>query len=160
MGVVTYLLGKLIYPILFTGGATVFAFRLGSELPIAARNAGRSLGMGYNYFKVTLRVRDPALSSNNNNPTHPLTISYSSSHQSRNKRMRSSANSGRPLSKRMLSLESSNTAYRRRGRTFRRLCLNLALIHSRMKSSSYLTINRRNTILRGKMWQPPRKCRR
>ena len=135
MGVVTYLLGKLIYPILFTGGATVFAFRLGSKLPIAARNAGRSLGMGYNYFKVTLRVRDPALSSN---PTHPLTISYSSSHQSRNKRMRSSANSGRPLSKRMLSRESSNTAYRRRGRTlclsttFRRLCLNLALIHSRM----------------------------
>lgn len=69
MGIFTYLLGKLIYPILFTGGATVFAFRLGSELPIAARNAGRSLGMGYNYFKVTLRVRDPALSSN---PTHPL----------------------------------------------------------------------------------------
>jgi hypothetical protein len=57
MGVITYILGKLIYPFLFTGGATYMAFRLGGELPIAARNAGRSLGMGYNYFKVTLRVR-------------------------------------------------------------------------------------------------------
>lgn len=56
MGVITFIIGKLIYPVLFTGGATIFAFRLGSELPIAARKAGRSLGMGYNYFKVTLRV--------------------------------------------------------------------------------------------------------
>ena len=56
MGIISYIIGKLIYPILFTGGATYYAFRLGSELPIAARNAGRSIGMGYNYFKVTLRV--------------------------------------------------------------------------------------------------------
>lgn len=56
MGVITYILGKLIYPILFTGGATYFAFRLGPELPLAAKNAGRSLGMSYNYFKVTIRV--------------------------------------------------------------------------------------------------------
>lgn len=57
MGVFTFVVGKLIYPVLFTTGATVFAFRLGNELPIAARRAGRSIGMGYNYFKVTLRVR-------------------------------------------------------------------------------------------------------
>ena len=56
MGVITFILGKLIYPVLFTGGATYFAFRLGPELPIAARRAGRSLGMSYNYFKVTLKV--------------------------------------------------------------------------------------------------------
>jgi hypothetical protein len=41
MGFVTYVLGKLLYPILFTSGATIFAFRLGNELPIAARRAGR-----------------------------------------------------------------------------------------------------------------------
>lgn len=57
MGLFSYILGKLIYPVLFTGSATYFAFRLGGELPIAARNAGRSIGMGYNYFKVTLRVK-------------------------------------------------------------------------------------------------------
>ncbi len=56
MGVITYIIGKLIYPVLFTGGATMFAFKLGQELPIAARRAGQSIGMGYNYFKVTLRV--------------------------------------------------------------------------------------------------------
>lgn len=57
MGVILYIFGKLIYPVLFTSGATYFAFRLGNELPIAARRAGRSIGMGYNYFKVTLKVR-------------------------------------------------------------------------------------------------------
>jgi hypothetical protein len=56
MGVITYIVGKLIYPILFTGGATIFAFTLGHELPIAARRAGQGIGMSYNYFKVTLRV--------------------------------------------------------------------------------------------------------
>ena len=56
MGVITYIIAKLIYPVLFTSGATYYAFKLGNELPIAARNAGRSLGMGYNYFKITLRV--------------------------------------------------------------------------------------------------------
>lgn len=56
MGVITFILAKLFYPVLFTGSATYFAFRLGSELPLAARLAGQSIGMGYNYFKVTLRV--------------------------------------------------------------------------------------------------------
>lgn len=59
MGLITYILGKLIYPVIFTGSATYFAFRLGSELPIASRNAGRAIGMGYNYFKVTIRVNSP-----------------------------------------------------------------------------------------------------
>ncbi|TNV73898.1 hypothetical protein FGO68_gene6667 [Halteria grandinella] len=59
MGVVTYILGKLIYPFLFMGSATFFAFRLGTELPIASRNAGRAIGMGYNYFKVTIRFFTP-----------------------------------------------------------------------------------------------------
>lgn len=40
MGIITYVIGKLIYPLLFTGGATYFAFSLGRELPIAARRAG------------------------------------------------------------------------------------------------------------------------
>ena len=56
MGIITYFLGKLIYPILLTSSATYFAFRLGPQLPLAARQAGRFLGMGYNYFKVTIRV--------------------------------------------------------------------------------------------------------
>ncbi len=56
MGVITFILAKLFYPVLFTGSATYCAFRLGSELPLAARRAGQSIGMGYNYFKVTLRV--------------------------------------------------------------------------------------------------------
>ena len=56
MGVITYILAKLIYPVLFTSGATYYAFRLGNELPIASRKAGRAIGMSYNYFKVTLRV--------------------------------------------------------------------------------------------------------
>lgn len=47
--------------ILFPGGATAayFAFRLGPELPIACRNLGRTIGMGYNYFKVILKVLAP-----------------------------------------------------------------------------------------------------
>ncbi|CDW72375.1 UNKNOWN [Stylonychia lemnae] len=59
MGVLTYIFGKLIYPVLFTSGATIFAFRLGNELPIAARRAGQSIGMSYNYFKVTLKFFTP-----------------------------------------------------------------------------------------------------
>jgi len=59
MGVFTYVVGKLIYPILFTGGATWFAFRLGAKLPVASREAGRSIGMAYNYFKVVLKVINP-----------------------------------------------------------------------------------------------------
>ena len=46
----------VVYPICFFIGATYCAFSLGSRLPIAARNAGRSIGMGFNYFKVGLRV--------------------------------------------------------------------------------------------------------
>lgn len=59
MGVITFILAKLFYPVLFTGSATYVAFRLGSELPLAARLAGQSIGMGYNYFKVTLRYFTP-----------------------------------------------------------------------------------------------------
>ncbi len=40
MGVITFILAKLFYPVLFTGSATYVAFRLGSELPLAARLAG------------------------------------------------------------------------------------------------------------------------
>lgn len=48
------------YPILFMGGTTYCAFSLGSrQLSLAARNTGRSLGMGYNYFKVGLRFFTP-----------------------------------------------------------------------------------------------------
>lgn len=49
----------LLYPLLFTGAATYYAFQLGSHLPIASRNAGRSLGMGFNYFKVALKFFTP-----------------------------------------------------------------------------------------------------
>ena len=59
MGLFTWFLGKLIYPLFFTGSATFFAFRLGQELPLAALNAGHSLGMWYNYFKVTVRFFTP-----------------------------------------------------------------------------------------------------
>ena len=56
MGVIKFLL----YPLFFLGGATYTAFSLGPKvLPIASRNAGRSIGMGYNYFKVTLRFFTP-----------------------------------------------------------------------------------------------------
>lgn len=56
MGLFAYVFGKIIYTGIFLGGATVFAFRLGPELPIAARKAGRAIGMSYNYFKVTIKV--------------------------------------------------------------------------------------------------------
>ena len=59
MGLITWFLGKMFYPLLFSGGATYFAFRLGQELPLAAKKAGHSLGMSYNYFKVTIRVGAP-----------------------------------------------------------------------------------------------------
>ena len=49
-----------IYPILLFGSATYCAFSLGPKaLPLASRNAGRSIGMGYNYFKVTLKFFTP-----------------------------------------------------------------------------------------------------
>ena len=48
------------YPLLFLGSATYCAFSLGPQkLPMASRNAGRAIGMGYNYFKVTLRFFTP-----------------------------------------------------------------------------------------------------
>ena len=52
---------KTLLIILFPGGAVggYMAFRLGSELPIACRNLGRNIGMGYNYFKVILKVLAP-----------------------------------------------------------------------------------------------------
>ena len=56
MGWLIFIFGKLIYPTLFISGATYFAFSLVHELPLASRRAGRAIGMGYNYFKVTLRV--------------------------------------------------------------------------------------------------------
>ncbi len=39
-----------------TAYATWMAFRLGKELPLASRKLGRKVGMGYNYFKVVLRL--------------------------------------------------------------------------------------------------------
>jgi hypothetical protein len=59
MGILSYLFAKLIYPFLFTGGATWTAFRLGAELPVASRMAGRSMGMGYNYFKLMVKFVTP-----------------------------------------------------------------------------------------------------
>ena len=50
----------IVYPFMFLGGATYCAFSLGpKKLPLASRNAGRAIGMGYNYFKVTLRFFTP-----------------------------------------------------------------------------------------------------
>ena len=59
MGLITWFLGKLLYPVLFTGSSTYWAFKLGSELPVASRKAGHWIGMQYNYFKVTLRFFSP-----------------------------------------------------------------------------------------------------
>jgi len=42
-----------------TSYTTFLAFRLGNQLPIACRNFGRNIGMGYNYFKVVLRLLAP-----------------------------------------------------------------------------------------------------
>ena len=42
-----------------TSYATFLAFRLGNQLPTACRNFGRNIGMGYNYFKVVLRLLSP-----------------------------------------------------------------------------------------------------
>ena len=39
--------------------ATYMAFSLGPKLPIVARNAGRTIGMWFNYFKVMIRVLTP-----------------------------------------------------------------------------------------------------
>jgi hypothetical protein len=45
---------------LASGTATYAAFSLGAtRLPVVARNAGRSLGMGFNYFKVLMKLMTP-----------------------------------------------------------------------------------------------------
>lgn len=46
----------VIFPIMIMGSATYCAFSLGPKLIIYSRRAGRSIGMGFNYFKVGLRV--------------------------------------------------------------------------------------------------------
>jgi len=56
MGLIKFFL----YPVFFTGSCTYFAFSLGAKLPVASREAGRAIGMGFNYFKVMLRVLTPA----------------------------------------------------------------------------------------------------
>ena len=57
---IKWIFGKLIYPLLFTGGTTYWAFKLGNNLPIASRIAGRWIGMKYNYMKVTIRFFMPS----------------------------------------------------------------------------------------------------
>jgi hypothetical protein len=55
------LLKFIFYPVLFGGAATSYAFALGpKKLPLASRNAGRALGMGFNYFKVALKFFTPS----------------------------------------------------------------------------------------------------
>ena len=54
------LLKIIAVPFMLLGSASYCAFSLGSKkLPIASRNAGRAIGMGYNYFKLTLRFFTP-----------------------------------------------------------------------------------------------------
>ena len=55
-----------LYPLLFVGSSTYIAFSLGPKLPLASRNAGQAIGMGYNYFKVTLRHFTPDAKEANN----------------------------------------------------------------------------------------------
>lgn len=56
MGFFSYLFYVVIPTI---GFGTVVSFRLGSELPKAARRTGRSIGMGYNYLKIVLKHVTP-----------------------------------------------------------------------------------------------------
>ena len=125
MGLITWFLGKMFYPLLFSGGATYFAFRLGQELPLAAKKAGHSLGMSYNYFKVTIRVGGVRI-----NPAHSF------SHRSPSRPTRSSRSSGRPRSRRTPSPVSSSTRSRRRRSSSRRSCPSLASTPSRTTSNS------------------------
>merc|ERR1712210_367329 len=53
------LLKIIAIPIMFLCSTTYCAFSLGPRLPLASRNAGRAIGMGYNYFKLTLRFFTP-----------------------------------------------------------------------------------------------------
>ena len=41
------------------GLASYLAFRLGPELPIAARQGGRNLGMFHNYIKILIKLFTP-----------------------------------------------------------------------------------------------------
>ncbi len=42
------------------GYATFLAFKLGMNLPVACRGLGRHIGMGYNYFKVVVKLLAPS----------------------------------------------------------------------------------------------------
>jgi len=56
----------ILFPFLLVGSATYCAFSLGPLLPVASRRAGRAIGMGFNYFKVALRVlTEPAADQTN-----------------------------------------------------------------------------------------------
>jgi len=52
---------KSLFVVLFpaVGFSVYSAFSLGRELPKASRRLGQSFGMGYNYFKVLLRLLTP-----------------------------------------------------------------------------------------------------
>lgn len=54
-----WFLGKLVWPAIITGSMTYSAFRLGPQLPVAARRAGRFIGMRYNYMKTTIKFFMP-----------------------------------------------------------------------------------------------------
>ena len=54
MGLLLWFIGKLVWPAIITSGATYTAFRLGPQLPVAARRAGQWIGMRYNYLKCTI----------------------------------------------------------------------------------------------------------
>ena len=57
---ITWVLGKLFWPMLLTSSMTYCAFRLGpTGLPAASRKAGRFIGMQYNYLKLTISYFSP-----------------------------------------------------------------------------------------------------
>ena len=56
MGILSYIFYVIVPTITFS---TVVSFRLGQELPKAARRTGRSIGMGYNYLKIILKHITP-----------------------------------------------------------------------------------------------------
>ena len=59
MGFILGIMYKLMFPVAFMSWATIYAFKLGPKIAISSKNAGRSLGMSYNYFKVLLKVFTP-----------------------------------------------------------------------------------------------------
>lgn len=56
---VWYIVKGLALPAGIVGISTAYAFRQGPELFVAARRAGMKLGMGYNYFKVFVKLMTP-----------------------------------------------------------------------------------------------------